>query len=215
MLSWPVSSTHCVLMELLKDWQKVQDVFIVLVSAAWNVWHDNSHEKRNTRRTWLPGSDDHTREDGSRLWRRHRRTKHRTHWPLKSGSQLCYWLTVQLMLHERVQSSFKCNRSTKIKYIFNLFFQISIRCCPVWPYFFIGMEIVKINKLLETCPTEKCQGELGSLFKYYYHYHDYYYYYYYGSSKVWMPRVKNKSFGWAANRNQPQHRLKFVVTITQ
>ena len=24
--------------------------------------------------------------------------------------------------------------------------------------------------------------------------------------------VKIKSFGWAANRNQPQHRLKFVVT---
>ena len=30
-----------------------------------------------------------------------------------------------------------------------------------------------------------------------------------------MPRVKNKSFGWAANLNQPQHRLKFMVTITQ
>ena len=30
-----------------------------------------------------------------------------------------------------------------------------------------------------------------------------------------MPRVKNKSFGWAANRNQLQYRLKFVVTITQ
>ena len=42
----------------------------------------------------------------------------------------------------------------------------------------------------------------------------YYYYYYYGSTNVWVPRVKNKSFGWAANRNQPQHRLKFVVTIT-
>ena len=42
-----------------------------------------------------------------------------------------------------------------------------------------------------------------------------FYYYYYGSTNVWMPRVKNKSFGWAANRNQPQHRLKFVVTITQ
>ena len=27
------------------------------------------------------------------------------------------------------------------------------------------------------------------------------------STNVWMPRVKNKSFGWAANRNQPQHRL--------
>ena len=40
-------------------------------------------------------------------------------------------------------------------------------------------------------------------------------YYYYGSTNVWMPRVKNKSFGWAANRNHPQHRLKFVVTITQ
>ena len=38
---------------------------------------------------------------------------------------------------------------------------------------------------------------------------------YYGSTNVWIPRVKNKSFGWAANRNQPQHRLKFVVTITQ
>ena len=96
LLSWPVSSTHCVLMELLKDWQKVQNVFNVLVSAAWNVWRDNSHEKRNTRRTWLPGSDDHTREDGSRLWRRHRRTKHRTHWPLKSGSQLFYWLAVNV-----------------------------------------------------------------------------------------------------------------------
>ena len=35
------------------------------------------------------------------------------------------------------------------------------------------------------------------------------------STNVWMPRVKIKSFGWAANRNQPQHRLKFVVTITQ
>ena len=37
----------------------------------------------------------------------------------------------------------------------------------------------------------------------------------YGSTNVWTPRVKLKSFGWAANRNQPQHRLKFVVTITQ
>ena len=26
-----------------------------------------------------------------------------------------------------------------------------------------------------------------------------------------MPRVKIKNFGWAANRNQPQHRLKFVI----
>ena len=41
------------------------------------------------------------------------------------------------------------------------------------------------------------------------------YYHYYGSTNVWMPRVKIKSPGWAANRNQPQHRLKFVVTITQ
>ena len=40
------------------------------------------------------------------------------------------------------------------------------------------------------------------------------YYYYDGSTNVWMPRVKNKSFGWAANRNQPQHRIKFLVTIT-
>ena len=40
-------------------------------------------------------------------------------------------------------------------------------------------------------------------------------YYFYGSTNIWVPRVKNKSFGWAANRNQPQHRLKFVVTITQ
>ena len=57
-------------------------------------------------------------------------------------------------------------------------------------------------------------------------YYYYYYYYYYdddddddddddGSTNVWMPRVKNKSFGWVANRNQPQHRLKFMVTITQ
>ena len=38
---------------------------------------------------------------------------------------------------------------------------------------------------------------------------------YYGSTNVWIPRVKNKSFGWVANCNQPQHRLKFVVTITQ
>ena len=29
------------------------------------------------------------------------------------------------------------------------------------------------------------------------------------------PEEKNKSFGWEANRNQPQHRLKFVVPITQ
>ena len=29
------------------------------------------------------------------------------------------------------------------------------------------------------------------------------------------PEYKNKSFGWAGNRNQPQHRLKFVVTIIQ
>ena len=41
--------------------------------------------------------------------------------------------------------------------------------------------------------------------RHYYHYH---YYYYYGSTNVWMPRVKNKSFGRAANRNQQQHRLK-------
>ena len=40
------------------------------------------------------------------------------------------------------------------------------------------------------------------------------YYYYNGCTNVWMSRVKNKSFGWAANRNQPQHRLKFIVTIT-
>ena len=40
--------------------------------------------------------------------------------------------------------------------------------------------------------------------RHYYHYH----YYYYGSTNVWMPRVKNKSFGRAANRNQQQHRLK-------
>ena len=40
--------------------------------------------------------------------------------------------------------------------------------------------------------------------RHYYHYH----YYYYGSTNVWMPRVKNKSFGRAANRNQPQHRRK-------
>ena len=39
--------------------------------------------------------------------------------------------------------------------------------------------------------------------------------YYYGNTNVWMPRVKSKSFGWAANRNQPQHRLKFLVPITQ
>ena len=26
---------------------------------------------------------------------------------------------------------------------------------------------------------------------------------------------KNKSFGWVANRNQPQHWLKFLVTITE
>ena len=39
--------------------------------------------------------------------------------------------------------------------------------------------------------------------------------YYYGSTNVRMLRVKIKSLGWAANRNQPQHRLKFVVTITQ
>ena len=36
-------------------------------------------------------------------------------------------------------------------------------------------------------------------------------YYYYGRTKVWMPRVKIKSLGWAANRNQPQHRLKCVI----
>ena len=56
---------------------------------------------------------------------------------------------------------------------------------------------------------------------YYYHYH---YYesplktaitYYYGSTNVRMLTVKIKSLGSAANRNQPQHRLKFVVTITQ
>ena len=35
--------------------------------------------------------------------------------------------------------------------------------------------------------------------------------YHYGRTNVWMPRVKIKSFGWAANRNQPQHRLKFVI----
>ena len=39
-------------------------------------------------------------------------------------------------------------------------------------------------------------------------------YYYCDSTNVWMPRVKHKSFGWVANLNQPQHRLKFVVTIT-
>ena len=54
-------------------------------------------------------------------------------------------------------------------------------------------------------PTENRLGELGSLYKYYY----------YGSTNVWMPRVKIKSPGWAANRNQLQHRLKFVVAITQ
>ena len=42
---------------------------------------------------------------------------------------------------------------------------------------------------------------------------DPYYYYYYGRTNVWMPRVKTKSSGWAANCNQPQHRLKFVVKI--
>ena len=57
--------------------------------------------------------------------------------------------------------------------------------------------------------------EVGSLYKDYYYYYHYYYYYYYGSTNVWMPSVKNKSFDWAANRNQPQHPLKFVVTITQ
>ena len=41
----------------------------------------------------------------------------------------------------------------------------------------------------------------------------YCYYYYYGSTNVWMPRVKNKSFGWSANRKQPQHWLKFVIII--
>ena len=40
--------------------------------------------------------------------------------------------------------------------------------------------------------------------RHYYHCH----YYYYGSTNVWMSRVKNKSFGRAANRNQQQHRLK-------
>ena len=30
-------------------------------------------------------------------------------------------------------------------------------------------------------------------------------------TNVWMPRVKIKNFGWAANCNQPQHRLKFVI----
>ena len=29
------------------------------------------------------------------------------------------------------------------------------------------------------------------------------------------PEEKNKSFGWEANRDQPQHPLKFVVPITQ
>ena len=43
----------------------------------------------------------------------------------------------------------------------------------------------------------------------------YVYCYYNGSTNVWMPRVKTKSFGWAENRNQQQYRLKFVVTITQ
>ena len=46
------------------------------------------------------------------------------------------------------------------------------------------------------------------------YYYYYYYYYYYGSANVWMPTVKNESFGCAANRNKPQHRLKFMVTIT-
>ena len=27
----------------------------------------------------------------------------------------------------------------------------------------------------------------------------------YGSTNVWMPRLKSKSFGWVANHNQPQH----------
>ena len=36
-----------------------------------------------------------------------------------------------------------------------------------------------------------------------------------GSTDAWMPRVKNKKFSWAANRNQPQYRLRFVETITQ
>ena len=40
--------------------------------------------------------------------------------------------------------------------------------------------------------------------RHYYHYH----YYYYGSTNVWMSRVKNKSFGRPAIRNQQQHRLK-------
>ena len=40
-------------------------------------------------------------------------------------------------------------------------------------------------------------------------------YYYYDGTNVWMLRVKNKSYGWAANRKQTQHRLKFLVTITQ
>ena len=42
-------------------------------------------------------------------------------------------------------------------------------------------------------------------------YHYCYSNYYYGRTNVRMPRVKIKSFGWAANRNQPQHRLKFVI----
>ena len=40
-------------------------------------------------------------------------------------------------------------------------------------------------------------------------------FFYYGSTNVCMPRVNTKSLGWTENRNQPQYRLKFVVTITQ
>ena len=46
--------------------------------------------------------------------------------------------------------------------------------------------------------------------RHYYHYH---YYYYYGSTNVWMSRVKNKSFGRAANLNQLQHRLKLKFCL--
>ena len=54
-------------------------------------------------------------------------------------------------------------------------------------------------------PTENHLGELGSLYKYYY--------YYYGSTNIWMPRVKIKSFGWAANSNQPQHRSIILLLL--
>ena len=110
---------------------------------------------------------------------------------------------------------FKTNEKVTYIHTFLLCFEIEVQLSRKIQI--IIKNVRKQKSLASVCFVCFRAALLSCLFYFYYYhyYYYYYYYYYYDSTNVWMPRVKNKSFGWAANRNQSRHQLKFLVTITQ